>query len=104
MLTPLVVSPASLSIVSGNQQSATVGTALGDPLVIKVAAAGGVGIPGVIVNFAVNPPGAATVSPSPAITLNDGTGDRKCDAFGAAAGSLTITASANGVSTVSSAR
>jgi uncharacterized protein (TIGR03437 family) len=100
MLTPLVVAPASLSIVSGNQQSATVGTALGDPLVIKVAAAGGAGVPGVIVNFAVNPPGAATVSPSPAITLNDGTVTVNVT-LGAAAGSLTITASANGVSNVS---
>jgi len=28
---------------------------LGHPLVIKVAAAGGAGVPGVIVNFTVNP-------------------------------------------------
>ena len=100
MLTPLMVAPADLSIVSGNQQSATVGTALGDPLVMKVAAAGGAGVPGVIVNFAVNPPGAATVSPSPAITLNDGTVTVNV-MLGAAAGSFTITASANGVSNVS---
>jgi uncharacterized protein (TIGR03437 family) len=86
--------------VSGNQQSGTVGTALGDPLVIKVAAAGGAGIPGVIVNFAVSPAGAATVGPSPAITLNDGTVSASVT-LGTTAGSITITASANGLPNVS---
>lgn len=100
MLTPLVVAPANMSIVSGDKQSGTVGTALGHPLVIKVAAAGGAGVPGVIVNFTVNPSGAATVNPSPAITLNDGTVTANV-LLGTTAGSFTITASANGVSNVS---
>lgn len=100
MLTPLAIAPAGMSIVSGNQQSGTVGTALGDPLVVKVTGAGGVVVPGVIVNFAVNPPGAATVSPSPAITLNDGTVSANVT-LGTTAGNVTITASANGVPNVS---
>ncbi len=98
-LTPLVAAPAGMSILSGDKQSGMVGTALGDPLVIKVSAAGGAGVPGVIVSFTVNPPGAATVNPSPAITLNDGTVTANVT-LGAAAGSFTITASANGVSNV----
>ncbi len=100
MLTPLEIAPAGMSIVSGNQQSGKVGTALGDPLVVKVNAAGGAGVPGVMVNFAVKPPGAATVSPSPAITLNDGTASANV-MLGTAAGNVTITVSANGVSNVS---
>jgi hypothetical protein len=69
MLTPVTVSAASLSIVSGDKQSGTVGTQLSSPLVVKVAEVSGAGVPGVVVNFTVNPPGAATVNPSPAITL-----------------------------------
>jgi uncharacterized protein (TIGR03437 family) len=99
-LTPLVIAPASISIVAGDKQSGTVGTALGDPLVIKVAAAGGAGIPGVTVNFTVNPAGAATVNPSPAITRNDGTVTANV-LLGMTAGSFTIAASTNGVSDVS---
>ncbi|MGD0299632.1 MAG: hypothetical protein ABSE86_21285 [Bryobacteraceae bacterium] len=98
-LTLLVITPASMSIVAGDKQSGTVGTALGDPLVIKVAAAGGAGIPGVTVNFTVSPSGAATVNPSPAITLNDGTVTANV-LLGITAGSLTITAS-DGISDVS---
>jgi uncharacterized protein (TIGR03437 family) len=100
MLTPLQIAPAGMSIVSGNQQSGTVGTALGDPLVVKVAASGGAAVPGVIVNFAVSPPGAATVSPSPAITLNDGTVSANV-MLGTTAGNVTVTVSANGVPNVS---
>jgi uncharacterized protein (TIGR03437 family) len=98
-LTPVVIAPASISIVAGDKQSGTVGTALGDPLVIKVVAAGGAGVPGVTVNFTVNPPGAATVNPSPAITLNDGTVSANV-LLGMTAGSLTITVS-DGISNVS---
>jgi len=99
-LTPLAETPANLSVVSGDKQSATVGTTLGDPLVVKVADASGAGIPGVIVNFTVSPAGAATVSPSPAITLNDGTAAVNV-ALGMTAGGFTITASANGLAGVS---
>jgi uncharacterized protein (TIGR03437 family) len=98
-LTPLAVNPATLNVVSGDKQSATVGTTLGDPLVVKVSDPSGAGIPGVIVNFTVTPAGAATVTPSPAITLNDGTAAVNV-ALGMTAGSFTITAS-DGVQSVS---
>jgi uncharacterized protein (TIGR03437 family) len=98
-LTPLAVTPATLNVVSGDKQSATVGTTLGDPLIVKVADPSGAGIPGVIVNFTVTPAGAATVNPSPAITLNDGTAAVNV-ALGMTAGSFAITAS-DGVQSVS---
>ena len=45
--------PASIEIVSGNNQSATVNTALGQPLVVVVKNAGGQGVPGVTVAWGV---------------------------------------------------
>jgi uncharacterized protein (TIGR03437 family) len=47
----------------------------------------------------VNPAGAATVAPSPAITLNDGTASATV-VFGATAGTVSVTASATGLSSV----
>jgi len=72
-LTPVAVTLHSLGIVSGDKQSATVGAQLSDPLVLKVSDSSGAGIPGVEVDFSITPAGAATISPSPALTLNDGT-------------------------------
>ena len=92
-LTPKVVSAATMSVVSGNGQSGFVGTQLASPLVVKVVDAGGAPVPGQLVNFAVSPAGAATVTPSPSITLNDGTASAAVT-LGAAPGSITITASA----------
>ena len=46
MLTPQTVKPASMSIVSGNGQSATVGTSLAAPLVLKVTDSTGAGVAG----------------------------------------------------------
>ena len=89
-----------MSIVSGNQQSGTLGTALTSPLVLKVSSSAGTGVAGVVVNFTVTPDGAATVSPSPAVTLNDGTVTANVT-LGNAAGNITIQASANGVPDVS---
>ena len=99
-LTPLKVAPVSLSILNGDTQSGTVGTALVDPLILKVSAAGGAGVAGVVVRFAVSPAGAATVNPSPAITLNDGTVSVNV-VLGKTAGTVTIRASADGVADVS---
>ncbi len=66
VLTPQTVKPASMSIVSGNGQSATVETGLAAPLVLKITDSTGAGVPGVVVTFTVSPEGAATVTPSPA--------------------------------------
>ena len=62
-LTPLAVAPASLGVVSGDKQSATVGTTFGDPLVVKVADSSGAGVPGVIVNFSGDPGGRCKRDP-----------------------------------------
>ena len=92
MLTPQTVKPASMSIVSGNGQSATVETGLAAPLVLKITDSTGAGVPGVVVTFTVSPEGAATVTPSPALTLNDGTVTATIT-LGSDPGALTITAS-----------
>jgi uncharacterized protein (TIGR03437 family) len=68
-----------------------VGSVLSAPLVLKVADSTGAGIPGVVVTFTVSPAGAATVTPSPAITLNDGTVNLMVT-LGNTAGPITITA------------
>jgi uncharacterized protein (TIGR03437 family) len=73
LLTPQTVKAATMSIVSGNGQSGTVVMGLAAPLVLKIADSTGAGVPGASVIFDVNPEGAATVTPSPALTLNDGT-------------------------------
>jgi uncharacterized protein (TIGR03437 family) len=98
-LTPNAVTAAGLSIVSGNNQSGNTGATLAAPLVVKVVDSTGKAIPGVIVSFTVNPSGAATVSPSPAITLNDGTVSAMVT-LGATAGGVTVSVSAAGLASV----
>jgi uncharacterized protein (TIGR03437 family) len=90
-LIPLVVKSAAMTIVSGNGQSGTVGGALTDPLVLKLTDSTGAGIPGVFVSFTVSPEGAATITPSPALTLNDGTVSLTVT-LGNTPGPITITA------------
>jgi uncharacterized protein (TIGR03437 family) len=91
MLALEVVKPASMSIVSGNGQSATVGANLTAPLVLKITDSTGAGVPGVVVTFTVSPAGAATVQPATAITLNDGTITATVT-LGSNPGPITITA------------
>jgi uncharacterized protein (TIGR03437 family) len=90
-LTPQVVKPANMIVISGDVQSGTVETTLAAPLVLKVTDSTGAGVPGVVVTFTVSPNGAATVNPSPAVTLNDGTVSAKLT-LGSTAGQITITA------------
>ncbi len=99
LLTPEAVKPASMSIVSGNGQSATVMTGLPAPLVLKITDSTGAGVPGVLVNFTVSPQGAATVEPSPAITLNDGTVTVTVT-LGSNPGPITITAASYALANV----
>jgi uncharacterized protein (TIGR03437 family) len=91
----VIVAPAAIKVTGGNNQTGTTGAKLGAPLAVQVVDAKGVGVSGVIPSFAVNPPGAATVSP--AITLNDGTASAAVT-LGNTAGTITITASAAGAS------
>jgi uncharacterized protein (TIGR03437 family) len=96
MLTPQIVKPASMTLVSGNSQSGTVGMNLAEPVVLKIADSTGAGVPGAVVTFPVSPENAATVSPSPAISLNDGTVSITVT-LGNNPGSITITALSYGL-------
>jgi len=60
--------PATLSIVSGDEQSATVGEALSSPLVVRLADTRGQPVPGAIVSFSFSddPPDAAVDPSAPA--------------------------------------
>lgn len=99
MLTPQIVKAASMSLVSGTGQSGMVGTGLAAPLVLKITDSTGAGVPGVVVTFTVSPEGAATINPSPAITLNDGTVTAMVT-LGANPGPVTITALSYGLPNV----
>jgi uncharacterized protein (TIGR03437 family) len=99
MLAPQTVKAANMSIVSGNSQSGTVGSGLAAPLVLKISDSTGAGVPGVVVTFTVSPDGAATINPSPAITLNDGTVSAMVT-LGANPGPVTITAFSYGLPSV----
>ena len=61
--TPTTGPPASLAIISGDNQTATVAMVLPESLVVKVADAGGAGIPGVAVSWTILG-GGGTVSSS----------------------------------------
>ena len=99
VLTPVVTKPAAMTVLSGDGQSATVGAILTSPLILKVSDSTGAGIPGVQVNFTVSPEGSATVTPSPALTLNDGTVSLTVT-VGSTPGPITITATSYAVSNV----
>ncbi len=99
MLTPETVKPAQMTIVSGNGQSATAETGFSAPLVLKITDSTGAGVPGVIVTFTVSPEGAATVQPTPAITLNDGTVTATVT-LGTNPGPIAVTALTNGLPSV----
>jgi uncharacterized protein (TIGR03437 family) len=97
-LTPQIVTPTAMTIVSGNNQSATVGLKLTNPIVVRITDASKAGVPGVVVNFAVTPVGGATVNPQ-AITLPDGSASATVT-LGNTAGTVTIAAAASGVTSV----
>lgn len=68
------------------------------PLVVKVTAAGGVGVAGATVNWTVN--GSATLSATSSTTGTDGTAKVNVTA-GAAPGTITVTAAVTGLTSVS---
>jgi hypothetical protein len=81
--------PASLVIVSGDNQSATAGTALGAPLVIKVVDQYGNAVPGAAVTFSDDANGTLAASS----LTSDGTGTvSDTITLGAAAGTDDVTA------------
>lgn len=69
----VVQTPARLEILSGNDQEALLGTALAEPLVVRVVEQTGGVIPGVTVTFAPADEGSGSAGPSEVTTGADGT-------------------------------
>ncbi|MDP8982578.1 MAG: hypothetical protein M3O35_18530 [Acidobacteriota bacterium] len=95
-LTPVPLTGATFTIVSGNNQSATAGTALSKPVVLKLVTSAGVPIPGIEITFTVSPTGSATLSPASVFTVADGTASVNVT-LGNATGAVTITATVAGL-------
>jgi len=87
----------SITIVSGNSQSGTVGHALANPLVVKVADPTGNPVPSVAVGFQVTA-GTATLSAASVNTGTDGQAQVTVT-LGTTAGTVTVTATASGIAT-----
>jgi uncharacterized protein (TIGR03437 family) len=98
--TAAAVTPAALTIVSGDQQSGIAGTALAQKLVVKVTGSDMNPFAGASVTFAVAS-GSATLNPStPQQTAADGTASTSVT-LGATVGAVSVTASVIGLPTVS---
>ena len=95
-LTP--VNAATLSVVSGDNQTGSIGAALPQAITVKVLGTDGNPFAGAQVVFAVTS-GAATVAPTTVSTANDGTASASVT-FGATAGTVTISATVAGLATV----
>ncbi len=87
--------PASLEVVSGNNQSASVNTALSQPLVVQVNDSGGNPITGVSVVFSAP---SGTFTGSPATTNSSGQATVNYTA-GTSAGPVTVTAAVDKLTT-----
>lgn len=96
-VTITIVLPASqLLSQGGNAQTATVGTTLPQPLVVKVAASDGVGVAGTTVNFAVASGGGSLTNAS---AVSDANGLAQTSwKLGTSTGPQSVTASAAGLS------
>jgi hypothetical protein len=93
--TSAVGPPARMSVVSGNNQTATPNTQLAAPLVVKVVDANGYGVSGVTVNFTDNGAGGTFVANS---VITNATGTAKAQyTTGPNAGTVAITASTAGL-------
>ena len=88
----------AISKVSGDSQSATVGTSLANPLVVQVRNSNNVAVPGVVVNFAVTG-GGGSASPISATTDVNGNAHTSL-ILGSTAGTNSVTATAAGAGTV----
>ena len=87
-----------MTATSGDGQSGNTGTTLPNPLVVTLTFQGGVGIPGIPVNFAVTS-GGATLSLQ--TTSTDGNGNAGVSVtLGSTPGPVVVTASAAGISSV----
>jgi len=94
--TAITGSPALLSVVSGSEQAATVGTMLPNPLVVKLTDEYSNPVPGVTVSFTVTA-GSGTLSPTSSATTANGQAQANLQ-LGTTAGTVTVRASVAGVS------
>jgi hypothetical protein len=90
--------PGSITAVSGSGQTAQVGTAFASPLVVSVQDAESNPVAGVTVTFA----GAGITFPSGATAVTDSNGQAQVTAQPSSSGTLTISASVDGVSAAAS--
>ncbi|MBL0141437.1 MAG: VCBS repeat-containing protein [Betaproteobacteria bacterium] len=94
--------PATLSLVSGTPQSATVNAAFGAPLTVKLADVDGIGLEGVSVTFTA-PASGASASLSPAATVStdsSGIAQVSVTANATGGGPYNVVASSAGVASV----
>jgi uncharacterized protein (TIGR03437 family) len=87
---------STLTAISGNNQTATVGTVFALPLTVQIKDASGNAISGATISFAVSS-GNATISPTSAATNSSGTASTTVTA-GQTAGTILVTASYGSVS------
>ena len=86
----IALTPAALVAFSGSGQSATVGTAVAQSLIVRATTASGTPVSGVTITFGVTS-GSATLSPSAAVT--DSTGEaRTTVTAGTTAGTVVVNA------------
>ena len=97
--TSTVGAPVRMSVVSGNNQTASPNAPLLAPFVVKVVNATGFAVPGVAVSFTDNSAGGTFVAPS-VVTGSNGNATAQYTT-GPNAGKVTITASTAGVNPVS---
>lgn len=97
--TSLAGAPATLKIVSGNNQTAAINTLLPKPLVVSVTDQYGNPVSGVSVTFVDNGAGG-TFSPSGSVTTTSHGQATVNYTTGSQSGAITITASASGLSSV----
>jgi len=80
--------PSTLAKISGDNQSAILGQSFASPLVVQVNTSGGVGVPGVAVNFS----GAGVSYTSNTFAVTNSSGQAQISAVPDNPGALTITA------------
>ncbi len=93
--TVLNAAASQMSLVSGGGQSATVGTALAAPLVVRITDAFGNGVPGFSVNWAVTT-GAGTLGAASSATTATGTASSTLSVSNTA-GAVVVSATASGI-------
>ncbi|MGV3710508.1 MAG: Ig-like domain-containing protein [Gemmatimonas sp.] len=88
--------PAAVSTLSGDGQSAAVGTPLAASLIVRVTTSSGIPVSGKTVTFTVSS-GTATLTPASAVTDNTGSAGTSVT-MGIAPGAVTVDASVTGTS------